>query len=678
VTGLSALEKDAQESLKLRPVMKVVRMLEDTLAELNKELEDDKAVYEMLTCWCETNEKEKTKAIAEGEATAAALEADMGEFLAKMKEIKEHLAQTKAAYNDKWESLKKAKSMRMTENKEFHANEVDLMEAIKAAADAITVLSKHHPELAQLREVAQLLQRSKVPELVLSKDALSGERAELLRSFLKQASTATSFLAIPGFQSYAPQSGQIFGILKQMKETFEKDLAAAQGEEGKAVSEHAELQAASEEELAAGKKLWMQLEAEFAEFGEKHAAAFKEYEDTLAQLALDREFLADLKKKCAASDEEFQARTKSRLEEIAAVEDTIKYLNSDEAYDVFDKTVNTAFVQTVSVSKAETAMRQEAVTVLKRAASHALTPAIALLAVHVQLDAFTKVIAEIDRLVAELKVQMSDEVAHRDWCIDELNKNERETSAANDKRDNLVAKIEDLTSTIKTLTETIESHTATIAETQEQMKRASAVREGENTDYQQTMVDQRLTQMILRKALDRMKAVYFPDTAPGANLELLEGPGAPHIATSGTHTDAGNGPARFTKYEQNAGGARIVAMIETIIGDSKTMEDEAITAEQDAQTAYENFMKDSNESITKLTEAINNMTEARAKAKADKTMAETDLKDTVATLEDLHNTNLDLHKSCDYILKNFDARQAARAAEIDALGEAKAILSGMK
>merc|ERR1719371_165278 len=103
------------------------------------------------------------------------------------------------------------------------------------------------------------------------------------------------------------------------------------------------------------------------------------------------------------------------------------------------------------------------------------------------------------------------------------------------------------------------------------MKRASAVREGENTDYQQTMVDQRLTQMILTKAL------YFPDTAPGANLELLEKPGAPHIATSGTHTDAGNGPARFTKYEQNAGGARIVAMIETIIGDSKTMEDEAIT-----------------------------------------------------------------------------------------------------
>jgi len=47
-------------------------------------------------------------------------------------------------------------------------------------------------------------------------------------------------------------------------------------------------------------------------------------------------------------------------------------------------------------------------------------------------------------------------------------------------------------------------------------------------------------------------------------------------------------------------------------------------------------------------------------------------------LEGLNDTNGDLHKACDYSLKNFDTRQAARAAEIDALKEAKNILSGMK
>merc|ERR1719401_2482912 len=153
-------------------------------------------------------------------------------------------------------------------------------------------------------------------------------------------------------------------------------------------------------------------------------------------------------------------------------------------------------------------------------------------------------------------------------------------------------------------------------------------------------------------------------------------PGAPHIHTSGNHTDPGNGPARFTKYEKHSGGSRVLRMIETIMADSRKMEDEAITAEQDAQNAYENFMKDSNKAITAYTEKIVNMKGSLAKAKEDLVMSKSDLMATMKKLEELHSELGDLKSSCDYILKNFDARQAARAAEIDALGEAKAILSG--
>merc|ERR1719198_603575 len=179
-----------------------------------------------------------------------------------------------------------------------------------------------------------------------------------------------------------------------------------------------------------------------------------------------------------------------------------------------------------------------------------------------------------------------------------------------------------------------------------------------------------MTQAILRKALDRMKQVY-------ALLQQKQ-PGAPHIQTSGTDTDPGNGPARFTKYEKNAGGSRVVAMIESIINDSKKLEAEAIAAEQDAQTAYENFMKDSNDSITKLSEAIANLSAAKAKAEEDLSMAKTDLDSTNKELEGLHQTQTDLHGSCDYLLKNFEVRQAARQNELDGLAEAKAILSGAK
>merc|ERR1719517_360138 len=113
--------------------------------------------------------------------------------------------------------------------------------------------------------------------------------------------------------------------------------------------------------------------------------------------------------------------------------------------------------------------------------------------------------------------------------------------------------------------------------------------------------------MILEKALARMQEVY-------AFLENRAQPGAPHIQTSGTHTDPGNGPARFDKYEKNAGGAKVVSMLEEIIADSVKAEDDAMAAEEDAQTAYEQMMKQSNDMIIAATKKINDLKEARSTA----------------------------------------------------------------
>jgi len=286
----------------------------------------------------------------------------------------------------------------------------------------------------------------------------------------------------------------------------------------------------------------------------------------------------------------------------------------------------------------------------------------------VQLDAFTKVKEVIDKLVAELKVQQADEVQQRDWCTAELNNNEKETAAAYDKKDSLTSKVADLEKNIETLGKDMEASKAAVAEMMKQMKKASETREAENADFQTTVADHHVMAIILDKALDRMKQVY-------AFLQA-QAPGAPHIQTSGTHTDPGNGPAKFKKYDQNAGGGRVVAMLEEIIADVKTTVDEAHAAEQDASSAYENFMKDSNKSIKKTQRSISNMSGARAQAKEDLTMAKTDFKQTMGELEGLDAAVADLHKSCDYVLKNFDVRQQARSAEMDALAEAKAILSG--
>jgi len=634
---------------------------------LQRDLDDDKAVHEKLECWCKTNDREKTAAIETGEAKVSELEAFLGEAAAKMREKKTSRDATLDEVNRDEASLQEASTLRMKDNKVFHAESANLMEAIKACDQALVVLGGHKagPGLAQLQAVARKLQNAGVLEL--GRHAVPASDMLALRTFLMKSQASSSFLSIPGYQGYGSQSGQIQGVLGQMKEDFEKDLSEAEAKEKKDGTDYASLKSAKEEEIQAGRKLRAELDQQIAELKEKHAEAFKELEDTEAQLELDRTFLANLREKCSASGAEFDQRVKDRLTEIAAVADTIKILNDDEAFNNFDKTVN-SFVQVSSSNSAKERLRR-ATSVLVQAAAATGAPELSLLASRAQLDTFTKVKEEIDKMVVELKRQQQDEIEHRDWCIKDLNENKRDTEAAYDRKDKLQNDIADLTKTIEYLTKEIDAATTAVAEMQEQMKRASENREAENADYQQTVSDQRITQMILQKALKRMQEVY---------AFMQQQPGAPHIETSGTHTDPGNGPARFTKYEEHAGGSRVLRMLEEVLADSRKTEDEAIAAEQDAQGAYENLMQDSNKAITVYSKKISNMNGARATAREDFAMAKDDLRATVAKLGELHDTNGSLHKSCDFIMDTFDARQAARASELDALAEAKAILSGMK
>merc|ERR1719375_164884 len=147
---------------------------------------------------------------------------------------------------------------------------------------------------------------------------------DFLGHFLHKAETASSFLAIPGMQSYAPQSGQIFGILKQMKEDFEANLSESQKTEAKAKAEYDSLKAAKEDEIETGKKLIVSIDQQIADFQEKYATEAKELQNTEEQLAMDEEFLKNLRSKCATMDADYDKRTKDRLTEIDAVSDTIK------------------------------------------------------------------------------------------------------------------------------------------------------------------------------------------------------------------------------------------------------------------------------------------------------------------------------------------------------------------
>merc|ERR1719235_1781675 len=398
---------------------------------------------------------------------------------------------------------------------------------------------------------------------------------------------ADYFDAEPTFkQSYAPQSGAIFGILKQMKETFETNLSSSQKEEMDSQTAYEDLKASKEEEIKAGQDQKDTKTQELADTDSKLALSKEELEDTRNTLAADQKFLMNLKETCQMTDQEFEERTKTRAEEIKAVSEALAILSSDDAHDTFTSTFN--FIQK---SSKKSTNREKAEKILLKAAKKTGDPKVAMLSSRMRLDGFEKVSEDIDGMIADLKKEKAADVKMKDFCIEALHKNEVAIEMKARDIEQLDAKISTLTAEIAELAKSIAALEAEIAEMQTQLKRAGEDRELENNDFQATVADQRETQKLLNSALNVLKAVY-------AKKGLLQ------VKASSAKKQEPVGPPPppgFKSYEKSGGAGGVMGMLEQIIADTKTLEAEAIKAESDAQKAYEAFVKDTNASIEEKT-----------------------------------------------------------------------------
>merc|ERR1719393_301149 len=156
----------------------------------------------------------------------------------------------------------------------------------------------------------------------------------------KALHTASAFLQAHGRSAYTPpyaaQSGEILGIMKQMKEEMEADLSEAQKTEADRAAAFTELREAKTDEIAAGEKLLEEKKAELAQAEFDVANAKEDLEEVQASLSEDQKFLMNLLKTCEEADKNSELRKKSRLQEIQAVSETITILTADEARDTFN------------------------------------------------------------------------------------------------------------------------------------------------------------------------------------------------------------------------------------------------------------------------------------------------------------------------------------------------------
>lgn len=646
-----ALLQDAQN-----PVSKVVSLLEDMKTKLEAEASEDEAIYDKLACWCATNDKDKTGAIAAAQQHIEGLQHMIEGSSATSGRLNAEISQLEKEIQKNEEDLNTAAAQREKQLAAFSGEESDLLESINALGLALDVLSKHHGgALVQVPSHIIGVAATVAHELQVHASRLNGlshSQRQAVALFIQ--SPEDYFNAKPTFkQAYAPQSGEIYGILKQMKETFEKDLADTRQQESTSQESYAGLKAAKAAEIAAGKEQLESRQQQLADTDEEVSQAKQDVEDTKSSLSTDEQFLMNLKEKCSLTDHEWEQRQKDRQTELQAVSKAIATLHSDEARDAFSRTLSPSLLQESDLSS--TARRSEASRFLLGVAQKFRSQSLIALASSVRSDPFTEVKKAIDDMVGQLLVQQKEEVTHRDWCISGLNTNERSVAENTNDQDKTVAEITSLQNHVQKLTEETAALTEEISNLQVQLKRFSEDRSAASIQFQATVTDQRQTQDVLRKALAILQGVY------GTTLVQRQAP-----------------PPGFKEYKKNSAGAGVLTLIQQIIADAKAMETEALAAEHEAQQAYEQFVTATNDSIKEKQSSIIHKTEEKARDEVSLSQESTALEGFKKERADLDSTQAAMQKSCDFVMRNFEIRQSAREEEISALKQAKAILSGAK
>merc|ERR1719401_511600 len=167
-----------------------------------------------------------------------------------------------------------------------------------------------------------------------------------------------------------------------------------------------------------------------------------------------------------------------------------------------------------------------------------------------------------------------------------------------------------------------------------------------------------------------------PTEAPGG----IAGTGVTVLAQVALHNQRKVAPppppetyGAYTKKGESSGVMKLMGML---IADLDKDMTEGETEEQDGQADYEAMMKDSAAKRAADSKSLTEKESIKASLEAD---LEAHSEAKAATEKDLAATLMyiqSLHTECDWLMKYFDVRQEARSSEIDALGRAKAVLSG--
>jgi len=686
-----AIQTHESSSLIANPVRKVVTLLQSMQKRVSEEGAKEQKMFDAYMCYCKTNGGDLSSSISAGEAKTSALSTNIKASVAELAGAKEALKQAQTDRSAAKAAMEEAHALREKEAQAFATEKAMYDTNIAAIAKAIAALEKGMAGGAFVQtEAAQVLKK-----LILDKpDIADADRQDLV-----------SFLSGEQGSDYAPSSGQITGILKQLEDEMKSSLSEATATEDSAIQTFDALMAAKKKEVDA---LIASIEGKMQRIGELGVSIAGMKNDLTATeeaIIADKEFRANLEKGCSTKAAEWDEIKRTRAEELVAIADTIKVLNDDDALELFKKTLPSgaasAFVQ---VAQRAASYRARALMKLSSVTASAAHPGrsqidLIALALHGKKIGFGKVVKMIDSMIETLDKEQVSDNSKKEYCEGQIDHTDDKKKALERSVSDQSVAIANVEEGIAALKDEIAALEAGISSLDKSVAEATEQRQEEHKDFSDLMASDSAAKELLGFAKNRLQKFYNPKLyKPAPKVELsaedrifvseggslppteatgIAGTGIAVLAEVDAHAAPPAPPASPGPYaKKSSESTGVIAMIDILIKDLDKELAEAATSEKDAQNNYEVLMNDS--SAKRVADSASLTEKASSKA-----ALESDLQDhhdamasgkaeLSATLEYMGS----LHAECDWLLQYFEVRKTARVNEVDALKNAKAVLSG--
>merc|ERR1719324_1887644 len=458
--------------------------------------EKEEELFEKFMCYCKNGKGALESSIEQAKQTNDQLKSSISEADASLKQMKADLKQAQTDRAAAKTAVAKATALREKEVSAFATESGELRPTLQRQKKATAAIEKGMGCAFLQTSVGSVLK-----QLSVTMDISSIDR-EMLTAFLTQGQGEAS--------GYAPASGQITGILKQMSDTMEADLAKATEEEQSAIKDFNGLVAAKTKEINALTKEVESKTARIGELGVELVTMKEDLDDTTKSLIEDEAFLKDLETNCKTKEAEWATRQKIRAEETLAIADTIKLLNDDDALELFKKTLPTPSLLQLKTSSRAT--KQRALMMIQQVSQgeHDYRLNLISLALKGKKVSFDKVLKMIDDMVSLLGKEQNDDNDKKEYCETLIDKTEDDLKELELAVSDLGKAIADHKENIATLTEEIEALSDGIKALDKQVAEATDERKTEHADNTETLANDNAAKELIGIAKNRMNKFYNP------------------------------------------------------------------------------------------------------------------------------------------------------------------------